>query len=64
MADAHSRETWLMQRPHQLTRYSEAQRRPEGVLHFASSDNATVWAGFIDGAIESGLRVAREIGAR
>ncbi|WP_433868956.1 flavin monoamine oxidase family protein [Saccharopolyspora sp. CA-218241] len=63
MADPHSRETWLMQRPHQLTRYSEAQRRPEGVLHFASSDNATVWAGFIDGAIESGLRVAREIGA-
>ncbi|GAA4867191.1 NAD(P)/FAD-dependent oxidoreductase [Saccharopolyspora cebuensis] len=63
MADPRSRETWLMQRPHQLTRYSEEQRRPEGVLHFASSDNATVWAGFIDGAIESGLRVAREIGA-
>lgn len=61
MADPHSRETWLMQRPHQLTRYFAAQQRAEGVLHFAGSDYANVWAGFIDGAIESGLRVAREI---
>ncbi|GHE76302.1 putative flavin-containing monoamine oxidase AofH [Amycolatopsis deserti] len=61
MADPHSRETWLMQRPNQLTRYHRAQQRPEGVLHFASSDHANVWAGFIDGAIESGLRVAREL---
>lgn len=61
MADPYSRETWLMQRPHQLTRYGAAQQRREGALHFASSDNATVWAGFIDGAVESGLRAAREI---
>ncbi|QUH02084.1 FAD-dependent oxidoreductase [Saccharopolyspora erythraea] len=61
MADPLSQETWLMQRPHQLTRYFEAQQRPEGVLHFAGSDYANVWAGFIDGAVESGLRVAREI---
>ncbi|WP_243794746.1 NAD(P)/FAD-dependent oxidoreductase [Saccharopolyspora gloriosae] len=61
MADPHSRETWLMQRPHQLTRYFAAQQRAEGVLHFAGSDYANVWAGFIDGAIESGLRVARQI---
>ncbi|WP_344682805.1 NAD(P)/FAD-dependent oxidoreductase [Saccharopolyspora taberi] len=61
MADPHSRETWLMQRPHQLTRYLEAQQQPEGVLHFASSDTANLWAGFIDGAIESGHRAARDI---
>ncbi|MCA1226359.1 FAD-dependent oxidoreductase [Saccharopolyspora sp. 6M] len=61
MADPHSRETWLMQRPNQLTQYFEAQRRPEGVLHFAGGDVASLWAGFIDGAVESGLRVAREI---
>lgn len=61
MSDPYSRETWLMQRPHQFTRYFAAQQRAEGVLHFAGSDYANVWAGFIDGAIESGLRVAREI---
>jgi monoamine oxidase len=61
MADPHSRETWLMQQPNQLTRYFAAQQRSEGVLHFAGSDYANVWAGFIDGAIESGHRVAREI---
>ncbi|TDD89191.1 FAD-dependent oxidoreductase [Saccharopolyspora karakumensis] len=61
MADPYSRETWLMQQPHQLTRYFAAQQRAEGVLHFAGSDYANVWAGFIDGAIESGHRVAREI---
>ncbi|GAA0521502.1 putative flavin-containing monoamine oxidase AofH [Saccharopolyspora subtropica] len=64
MSDPYSRETWLMHRPHQLTRYLQAQQRPEGVLHFASSDNANLWAGFIDGAIESGLRVARELTAQ
>lgn len=63
MSDPHSRETWLMQQPGQLTRYFAEQQRAEGVLHFASSDVANVWAGFIDGAIESGTRVAREIDA-
>ncbi|MEV4732407.1 NAD(P)/FAD-dependent oxidoreductase [Saccharopolyspora sp. NPDC049426] len=61
MADPHSRETWLMQKPNQLTRYFAAQQRAEGVLHFAGSDYANLWAGFIDGAIESGHRVARDI---
>lgn len=61
MADPHSQETWLIQRPRQLTRYFAAQQRSEGALHFAGSDYANVWAGFIDGAIESGLRVAREV---
>jgi monoamine oxidase len=31
-------------------------RRPEGRVVFAGSDLANGWAGFIDGAIESGLR--------
>lgn len=63
MADPYSKETWLMQRPHQLTRYLAAQQRSEGVLHFAGSDYANVWGGFIDGAIESGIRVARQVTA-
>jgi monoamine oxidase len=61
MADPYSGETWLMQRPHQLTRYLQAQQRNEGALHFAGSDYANLWPGFIDGAVESGMRVAREI---
>ncbi|MFI0820828.1 flavin monoamine oxidase family protein [Streptomyces sp. NPDC021098] len=61
MADPYARETWLMQRPGQLTSYLPGLQRSEGVLHFASSDNADLWAGFIDGAIERGLRVARDI---
>jgi monoamine oxidase len=61
MNDPYSRETWLMQRPNQLTRYQTAQQAPEGVLHFASGDIANLWAGFIDGAVESGLRTARGI---
>ncbi|MCV2489767.1 FAD-dependent oxidoreductase [Geodermatophilus sp. YIM 151500] len=61
MSDPYSRETWLMNRPGQVTRYLAAQQAPEGVLHFAGSDIANLWAGFIDGAIETGLRAAREI---
>ncbi|WP_116110549.1 MULTISPECIES: flavin monoamine oxidase family protein [Amycolatopsis] len=61
MSDPYSRETWMMHRPYQVTRYLNAQQQPEGVLHFASSDHAGLWAGFIDGAIESGLRTAREL---
>jgi monoamine oxidase len=61
MSDRYSRETWLMNRPNQVTRYLTAQQASEGVLHFAGSDIANLWAGFIDGAIETALRTAREI---
>jgi monoamine oxidase len=61
MSDPYSRETWLMNRPNQVTRYLTAQQAPEGVLHFAGSDIANLWAGFFDGAIETALRAAREI---
>ncbi|MEU1518467.1 NAD(P)/FAD-dependent oxidoreductase [Streptomyces sp. NPDC005811] len=61
MADPWSQETWLIQRPGQLTRHHRAQQENTGVLHFASGDHANIWAGFIDGAVESGLRVARTV---
>ncbi|QUH02476.1 FAD-dependent oxidoreductase [Saccharopolyspora erythraea] len=61
MQDAFSRETWPMQRPGQLTRYLAALREPHGGVHFAGSDIAGGWAGFIDGAIESGLHAARHV---
>lgn len=61
MADPHSQETWLIQQPRHMTSYFAAQQQSTGALHFASADYANVWAGFIDGAIESGLRTARAI---
>jgi monoamine oxidase len=30
-------------------------------VHLAGGDYANLWAGFFDGAIESGLTVAREV---
>jgi monoamine oxidase len=61
MADEYAEETWQIQRPGQLTKYHAAQQASEGNLHFASGDIANIWAGFFDGAIESGLRAARNI---
>jgi pseudooxynicotine dehydrogenase len=48
-------------RPLQLTRYLRELQRPEGRLFFAGSDVANGWNGFIDGAIETGLQVGREV---
>jgi pseudooxynicotine oxidase len=53
--------TWSVFRPRQLTRYLHELQRPEGRLLFAGSDVASGWNGFIDGAIETGLRVGHEV---
>ena len=63
MKDPLSRTTWMTHRPGQLTRDLAGLQRPAGVVHFASSDNASLWGGFVDGAIESGLREARRAAA-
>jgi monoamine oxidase len=63
MKDPLSRTTWMIHRPGQLTRDLAGLQRPAGVVHFASSDNASLWGGFVDGAIESGLREARQVAA-
>jgi monoamine oxidase len=36
-------------------------REPQGRIHWAGTETATVWSGYIDGAIESGKRAAEEI---
>ncbi|MCY1159523.1 MAG: amino acid oxidase [Citricoccus sp.] len=61
--DPYSKETWLIQRPNAYTTGQAELQRPEGAVHLASSDIANLWAGFFDGAIESGTRVAREVAA-
>ena len=52
--------TWPVLRPNQLTRSLHGLQAPEGRVLFAGSETANGWNGFIDGAIESGLRAARE----
>lgn len=44
-----------------LVRFGEALRSPVGPLHWAGAETATRWVGFMEGAVESGQRVAREI---
>ncbi|MBY8884761.1 FAD-dependent oxidoreductase [Streptomyces sp. PTM05] len=47
--------------PSTLTRFGCALRTPVGPVHWAGTETATKWAGYIDGAAESGHRVAHEI---
>ncbi|MEA2178878.1 MAG: hypothetical protein QOG77_2175 [Solirubrobacteraceae bacterium] len=61
VADPLAGETWPMQRAGALTRSLTELQRPEGRLVLAGSDYANGWAGFIDGAIESGTGAARTV---
>lgn len=61
VADEFSRGTWPVYRPHQLTRYLRELQQTEGRVFMAGSETANGWCGFIDGAIESGLRAARRV---
>ncbi|EHR50288.1 monoamine oxidase [Saccharomonospora marina XMU15] len=47
--------------PMTLTRFGQWLRGPVGPLHWAGTETATRWAGYVDGAVESGRRVAAEI---
>ena len=61
--DPCSGETWPMQRTGALTGSLTELQRPEGRLVLAGADYANGWAGFIDGAIESGMRASRTVTA-
>jgi hypothetical protein len=56
LADPYSRGTWAIHRPGWYEHHHAAMQAPEGRVFLAGSDIANGWAGFIDGAIESGLR--------
>lgn len=47
--------------PGTLTSFGKAIREPIGRLHFAGTETAIKWSGYMDGAIEAGERAAREI---
>ena len=60
-ADPFSGETWPLSAPNQLEAVTEAARDTSRHMRLAGSNYATGWAGFIDGAIESGARAAQRI---
>jgi monoamine oxidase len=48
--------------PHTLTRYGSALGQAVGRVHFAGTETADFWAGYMDGAVRSGERAASEVG--
>jgi monoamine oxidase len=47
--------------PGALVDFGPALRRPFGRLHWAGTETATYWNGYMDGAVRSGERAAREV---
>jgi monoamine oxidase len=43
------------------TGYGKALREPVGRIHWAGTETAEVWNGYMDGAVRSGERAAREV---
>jgi monoamine oxidase len=43
-----------------VTAFGDALRAPIGPLHWAGAETATIWNGYMDGAVRSGERAARE----
>ena len=47
--------------PGTMSKLGSALREPIGPIHWAGSETATIWAGYIEGAIQSGERAASEV---
>jgi len=47
--------------PGALTTFGPALRRPVGRLHWAGTETATVWTGYMEGAVRAGERAAQEV---
>ena len=50
--------------PGVLLGYGPVLRAPVGRVHWAGSETSTYWAGYMDGAVRSGERAARDVLAR
>jgi monoamine oxidase len=44
-----------------LSGYGPALRQPAGAIHWAGTETSTYWTGYMDGAVRSGERAAREV---
>ena len=49
--------------PGLLTQYTNAVSEPVGLIHWAGTETATVFEGYMDGAVRAGERAANEVGA-
>lgn len=49
--------------PGSWTRYGRWLHEPVGPIHWAGTETADVWTGFLDGAVRSGQRAAAEVSA-
>ena len=49
--------------PGVLTRAGSALRAPIGPIHWAGTESATYWQGYMDGAVTAGYRTADEVTA-
>jgi monoamine oxidase len=47
--------------PGALAHCGEALRQPAGRIHWAGAETATVWCGYMEGAVRSGVRAAEEV---
>ncbi|MCA9529353.1 MAG: FAD-dependent oxidoreductase [Myxococcales bacterium] len=47
--------------PGTLSNAPDVLRSPQGRIHFAGTETATVWTGYMEGALESGERAAAEV---
>jgi monoamine oxidase len=47
--------------PGVLSDYGPQLRKPFGRVHWAGTETATRWAGYMDGAVQSGKRAAKEV---
>jgi monoamine oxidase len=50
--------------PGVMTRYGHALREPCGRIHWAGAETAVEWAGYLEGAVRSGIRAADEVALR
>ncbi|WP_443114972.1 flavin monoamine oxidase family protein [Herbaspirillum seropedicae] len=60
--DPYAKGGWTWFAPNQTTRHLASLQASAPPLFFANTDWASGWRGFIDGAIEEGIRAAREVG--
>ena len=47
--------------PHVWTTYGPALAAPIGVIHWASTDTATYWSAYMEGAVDAGERAAQAV---
>jgi len=50
-----------MMAPGAITQFGDALRAPAGAVHWAGTETATEWQGYMNGAIVAGQRAAKEI---